>query len=436
MIIFLNVWFIIRSITSGAHMNFATKTTLLSLLLAFATPLIPMEQGSDDDRDKVKNGTKEENEFSELIVNPLTKEEKEKIFSQTKKAIEEERNLSSQQNTVIPIDDNLFDVTECYRLNNVIEQPHFNEYYLPKIREFLRDHHISATTLMQVVSALLKSSSNTLKREMLIRELLTHPNLNITDDSDVAAHPLVFSDGSLSLCSLFVPQFFGSCLTRTTNDTILQQQLESWSFREYTSGMNLLSQILMITRYERLEIFINQALYDLPEYFQHYIKKCSIETGNEAAPDGTTALMFAVGGGFYTLVEELLCRGANPLVQNIYGDNALTVLTVQLQRHSLTKEQRAIFKKIEKLLKETLTRRAQLVRSQIDILMEYGLPYELALKIALGACNHQESILAYLEHNSTLADDSTLTERLVVYLHPYGLGTLLFLSRSFSFINK
>jgi Ankyrin repeat len=377
------------------------------------------------------------------IINPLTKEDKDRLFAQAKEAIEEQRNkpvvkeLEPQQNNVITIDETFF-LDEGYRLLRLMEQPNFNEY-LPQLRAVIRDRDIPERELMYIASWLSSFSSKGLDKIVLLRELLTNQNYNIIHSLGIAGD-FGFSYESPSLWLLFVPQFFHGYLSNTlgsySRSMIMDlEKLWVWSHKARTSDMSLLSRMLVMTRLKPQEIFLS--------YLPQYIEECSIETGNEAAPDGTTALMFAVGGGYVTLVEELLSRGANPLLTNTHGDNALTVVAIQLQRRVLTFEQRSIFTKIEKLLKDHLSRQAQAVQSEIDLLMRAriveedgrrsfipGLPYELALRIALEAGNHQESILAYLEHNPTL------TDHLVSFLRPYALGAIFLLLHNLSFTNK
>ena len=59
-------------------------------------------------------------------------------------------------------------------------------------------------------------------------------------------------------------------------------------------------------------------------------------------PDGTTALMFAVGGGYLEMVKELLRRGASPWRKNNYGDNAFSIAEIQLQRVTLQNDSELI----------------------------------------------------------------------------------------------
>ena len=196
-----------------------------------------------------------------------------------------------------------------------------------------------------------------------------------------------------------------------------------------TNNMDLLSMILMITRYS--DKFLAQFTdNDMHKYYQ----TCRIITGNEAAPDGTTALMFAVGGGYLKLVEELLRCSANPLLQNEYGDNALSIITIQLQRKALTDEQRIVFQQIEQLLKNSLSKQAQTIDSAMFWLMHTrskNLPGELALRVTHNIVDNPEELLHYLPQRTP-----TLSEQFIPLVRPVVLSIILWLLHDFSFIDK
>jgi hypothetical protein len=179
-------------------------------------------------------------------------------------------------------------------------------------------------------------------------------------------------------------------------------------------------------------------------------------TGNETVPDGTTGLMFAVGEGYVELVRELLRRGANPFQANRYGDDAFSIVEIQLHRVLLHNKKNlyAIYKQIANLLDEYARERAKDIARAISILMtsqivrnpdgtvgaRSGLPYEMALRIAIADRNIQEQqrILRYLErltpeewaairaetHPEMPVTTPTLLERLGHYMPAWSLAAL------------
>ena len=143
-------------------------------------------------------------------------------------------------------------------------------------------------------------------------------------------------------------------------------------------------------------------------------KQPSDITGNEKTPDGTTALMFAVGGGYIGIVKELLRRGANPFLMNNHGDDAFSIVEIQMERAKLHDDKFIkIYTRIQQLLEASARKYAlhiaQLIRAlqserQVTLpngtaIVVPGLPYDLVLPIALAnlSTNEQRAISILLD---------------------------------------
>lgn len=135
-------------------------------------------------------------------------------------------------------------------------------------------------------------------------------------------------------------------------------------------------------------------------------------TGNETTPDETTALMFAVGEGLLEIVRELLDRGANPFLANRYGDDAFSVVEIQLQRTTQDLKLHQVYQQIKQLLEPHAQQRAKdiaraifflllarVVKNPGGISIVHGLPFDLAIPMAIGdlSMHAQQLILSYLE---------------------------------------
>ena len=179
---------------------------------------------------------------------------------------------------------------------------------------------------------------------------------------------------------------------------------------------------LSITRnVDLIRVILFFATYtsnDIEMYLSNEVvikKQSSDITGNERVPDGTTALMFAVGGGYVGIVKELLRRGANPFLMNNHGDNAFSIAKIQLERAKLHDDKFIkIYTRIQQLLLEESARKyvlhiAQLIRAlqserQVTLpngtaIVVPGLPYDLVLPIALAnlSTNEQRTISILLD---------------------------------------
>jgi hypothetical protein len=190
-----------------------------------------------------------------------------------------------------------------------------------------------------------------------------------------------------------------------------------------------------------------------PHMIERFNERNETLTGNEAVPDGTTALMFAVGGGYLELVRELLRRGANPFLGNRYGDNALSIAEIQLQRVQIVvnSELQTIYRQIQQELESAAKEHAVGVARVIRILQSNqlvklpdgkvstrpGLPYEVALRIVLADVNEREQrrILHYLEQLTeeeiampltTPVTEQTFFERIRNYIPASGLAALYY----------
>lgn len=189
--------------------------------------------------------------------------------------------------------------------------------------------------------------------------------------------------------------------------TMLGYQLRAGTDVQYLANTKNLDLIRVI-------LFLPQFTKDLdPVYIQHF-KEAARLTGNETAPDGTSALMFAVGEGYLEIVRKLLSQGANPFQANRYGDDAFSVAEIQIHRALLHKNKAyyAIYKKIATLLDEHAQQRAKNAARAIAFAMLtrvvedppgtrriiHGLSAELALHIAIGdlTAHEQQRLLRYL----------------------------------------
>ena len=335
-----------------------------------------------------------------------------KFFTQSKQVICQARMEES-----IIIDERLFD-KEGYFLAQLTEKPNFNEY-LPTILEFIRTQKkIEGSQLIPLAFNLDLYSVNKAKSK-LIRELLCNPQSDHCSIGNVII-PNSLSEPALSLFCLFSNRYFSTyfryIVTRVTN----QQDIRALNtylidnnnhitektigdpYRccliqtQSTNNTKLLAITLMIIKY--YDKLVTGPFF--MQNWQTYYQGCAIVTGNEAAPDGTTALMFAVGGGYLKLVELLLLLGANPLLQNEYGDDALSIATIQLQRIFLPEHRQTLFKKIEKLLKKHLASRAKTAYATLRCLMKVipQVPSELISAIALNTVGaHSPKLWNYLE---------------------------------------
>jgi hypothetical protein len=373
-----------------------------------------------------KTTEKEAKGKEEKVRGPLlTPDEQDKLFNEAKKAIAEEREKQQRIKTGPAI----------------IESPEKAQQQAPKsLVEFLRNNMQSLTSnnpdrelLSQVISWINNNEVNIYEGGpgALIKILLwMMGSQGLTPEILYAVwknpRSLIFTKvGSdapavLSIELLFFP-------------FELRNVLEDWAFSpKANSIINLMDELKAIRATKNKISYLAttknlnliRAILFLAQYGWNFTDSTMQEfnanvpaklTGNEMAPDGTTALMFAVGGGYLELVRELLQQGANPFLSNNRGDNALSIVEVQRQRalYDQDFEGMKIYKSIAQLLEKSVKKRATDIARAIRILMLArvvensdgtravvpGLPYEFALSIALADINEheQQRILPYLE---------------------------------------
>jgi hypothetical protein len=196
----------------------------------------------------------------------------------------------------------------------------------------------------------------------------------------------------------------------TLENLVLSRHLqEDWNpIIKITKDLNIIKMMLLLANMEFKTKWTSEQI-------QQFVKQLGELTGNETAPDGTTALMLAVSGGYLELVRELLRRGANPFLPNRYGDNALSVADIQYRRAQTQQdfELQSMYRQIQHELDNVARERAIGLARAIRILqtpqrmrlpdgtptVRPGLPYEAALQIVLADVNEheQQRIIHYLQ---------------------------------------
>jgi hypothetical protein len=303
--------------------------------------------------------------------------------------------------------------------------------------------------------------------------IISHPNFNFVLDTPRASYMRkdkgrihlfcpadVMSSIDVLCCDLretmetniFISSFVDDLTTliqKSRYDGLFPEQ-----YRTTITNINWLSFFFMYLHI----VHANIRHYSLSsDAWEKLYEQYRIVTGNEATPDGTSALMFAVAGGYVELVKELLARGANPFLMNQYGDNALSVIKTFLQNNYVKNpttypylHYTAIYEKIDTLLHEYATRYIQPFEQGFNFLSRAhrmepndsaynllpALPHEIAQAIAVQSFPHSlspqefECLLAYE------APNSTFLQRLINRSHPFRYMFALYSGWFFKMLDK
>ena len=177
-----------------------------------------------------------------------------------------------------------------------------------------------------------------------------YKNKSLYDSAIISAHFLFtpFAFSRVTILNPFNYKFycdvdhFANSLAQAGLKDTLKHELDT--IARYTGDVNYLSQIinLNIIRYILFLGTYTETGQPYALMLRRFAETNDNLTGNEMTPDGTTALMFAVGGGYLEMVKELLRRGASPWRKNNYGDNAFSIAEIQLQRVTLQNDSELI----------------------------------------------------------------------------------------------